>query len=78
MAAASSRLLGAMAPILSGSFSQRFRNRIGALPMNDLEGFMAGRSINIGSDSPALKAHAARYRLLSRDRNILFTALKTP
>src|SRR5262245_21334167 len=40
IAAASSRPLGAMAPILSGSFRQRRRNRIGSLLMNDLEGLM--------------------------------------
>jgi hypothetical protein len=55
MAVARSRPLGAMAPIFSGSFSQRLRNRIGSLPMNDLEGLMADRRINIGMDSHVLK-----------------------
>src|SRR5262249_61391012 len=65
-------LVGAVAPLLRGSFSQRFKKRIGALPMNDLEGFMAGRASKIGSDSPTLKRCRALAVVVMHQKHLAY------
>src|SRR5262249_61276566 len=65
-------LVGAVAPLLRGSFSQRFKKRIGALPMNDLEGFMAGRASKIGSDSPTLKRSRALAVVVMHQKHLAY------